>query len=136
MRSFQSFRGLGESVPILPASTTTKPPPIVDALPAVLKVGQGLLSSDDAYENAGVIQAKIENLKRMRSRVSGIPLLADFYTNEINKLQAKLVAAKRQTSIQLESEQATRDWRVLGYVIGAGVAIVAISASARLLRRS
>ena len=134
MRSFHGFHGLGDSAPVAasaPAST-----PLVNALPAVLKVGQGLLSSDDAYESAGVIQAKIENMKRMRSRVSGIPLLADFYTGEINKLQAKLVAAKRQTAIQFESEQATRDWRVLGYVIGAGVAIVALSASARLLRRS
>jgi hypothetical protein len=119
-----SFRGLGD------ASTPTTP--IQQALPTVLKTAQTLLESDDAYENAAVIQAKIQNYRKMKAQ---FPILATFYDNEINKLQAKLTAAQRQTTLQAETEQATRDWRTVGYAIGIGAAVLTVAATVRLLRR-
>jgi hypothetical protein len=70
-------------------------------------------------------------MKRMRQK---LPFLATFYTNEINKLQAKLSVAARKNALQTEGEQATRDWRTVGYAIGFGVAFLTIAASARILR--
>ena len=120
----RSVCGLGDAA---------NPTPFEQTLPAILKTAQSVLSSDDAYENEAVIRAKIENLKRMREK---IPVLAVFYTNEINKLQAKLSVASRQTALQREGEQATRDWRTVGYAAGIGVTLVAVAAAVRLLRGS
>ena len=119
-----SFRGLGSAA---------NPTPLEQSLPTILKTAQSVLSTGDAYETEAVIQAKIENLKRMRDK---IPVLSVFYTNEINKLHAKLSVSARQTAIQREGEQATRDWRSIGYAVGIGATLVAVAAAVRLLRGS
>lgn len=106
--------------------------PVQDALPAILKTAQGVLVSDDAYESVELIQAKISNLKQMKLK---IPALAWFYDNEIAKLKARLTAARRNVGIQMEGESATREWRFIGYAVGAAAVLMGISAAARLLRR-
>lgn len=114
------------------AEKGNKSAPVQDALPAILKTAQGVLASDDAYESVELIQAKIANLKKMKLRV---PALAWFYDNEIAKLKARLTAAQRNVGLQMEGESATREWRFIGYAVGAAAVLVGISAAARLLRR-
>ena len=123
-----AFRSLGTTE--IPASSPSDSPPITDALPAILQTVQSF-TSRDAFESVEVLQAKIKNYQDMKRRV---PAMAWFYDNEIRKMQAKLVAAQRAAKIQAEGEQATRDWRTVGYLIGGGAVVVAIAGAVRLIR--
>lgn len=101
------------------------------ALPIALQAASALLGPQDAYEDAGVLEAKIKNYQQMKRK---FPLLAGWYDNEIRKMKAKLEAAKRRTSLQAEGEQATREWRSLGYALAAGGVLVLISGAVALGR--
>jgi hypothetical protein len=78
----------------------------------------GLISKYLEEDDPAVIAAKIQNYQRMLQTFPGnIPPLKTFYTNEINKLQAKLATASAATSI-------TETWRSLGQT-GAALGIIA-----------
>ena len=126
MRStFHGLRGLGAD-PASPATT----PPIAEALPAILSTVQSL-TTKDAREEVGVLEARIKNYQDMKRR---FPNLAFFYENEIRKLYARLDAARARAQLQAEGEQATRDWRWFGYLISAGAAVVTVAVAANLLK--
>lgn len=101
------------------------------ALPVALQAVTSIIGPKDAYEDAGVIEAKIKNYKAMKAR---LPALAWWYDNEIAKLQAKLTAAKRRAALQAEGEQATREWRSLGYALAAGGVLVLVGGAVALAR--
>ena len=101
------------------------------ALPIALQAASALLGPQDAYEDVGVLEAKIKNYQGMKRK---FPLLAGWYDNEIRKMKAKLEAAKRRTSLQAEGEQATREWRTLGYALAAGGVLVLVGGAVALGR--
>ena len=57
---------------------------------------RGVLGLDDPEEEAAVIEAKIENLKRTRDSLP--PFSHGLYNNQINKLEAKLVVLSEQAA--------------------------------------
>ena len=124
------------------------PAPAAAALPGGFDLQKYLPSAAQAYatyEAAADPRAQVELLKakiaNMRTMKAKVPFAAVFYDNEIAKLQAKLRAAQSQVGVAKEKEQATRDWRQLGFtvsgvgiLIGAALLGVLVIGGARLAR--
>lgn len=90
---------------------------IATALPAIQTISEEL---SDPFRRAEVLEAKLANA-RARGAASA----------RIRVLEAKLGAARRTTGLRMESEQSTRDWRMLGKTgvtvgIGVGVALIVL----------
>ena len=83
-------------------------------------ISELISGSMDATQQKEVLQAKLKNLRRMKKK---FPLLTMFYDNQIEKVKAKLEAAKQRLELQKESQESTRTWRGLGQT-GVGVAVV------------
>ena len=147
MRGLHGLSGTGTFGIAMPAGVTPTaataaaptPAPGVDpsaaasALPIALQAAQAILGPQDAFEDAAVIEARIKNYQTMKRK---LPALAWWYDNEINKLKAKLDAAKRRAQLQAEGEQATREWRTLGYALAAGGVLVLVGGAVALVRVS
>jgi hypothetical protein len=83
--------------------------------PAITTVVEALT---DPYKRVKILEAKIKKAKRSGASAS-----------KIQRLQAKLEAAKHRLSIKDEALESTRDWRMLGKAgivtgIGIGAAII------------
>lgn len=134
MRGFGAVRGFGAADTPAAAAAPPGPPagaPVADALPVALQAASAMLGPKDAFEDVGVLEAKIKNFQQMKRK---LPALAWWYENEIRKLKAKLDAAKRRTALQAEGEQATREWRTLGYALAAGGVLVLVGGAVALGR--
>lgn len=104
---------------------------VSEAAKALLPVAKEILDTS-ATEDVEVLKAKIRNHRRMRDMMPPGPARV-IYQNEIDKLKAKLRAAEQAKRVELESQQATREWRVLGYTLtGTGV-FVGIAGALALL---
>lgn len=126
----------GPDVP--PAAAPALPQALQAYLPGVAQAAAAYEAAGDPRQQVELYKAKIQNLQAMKAR---IPLAAVFYDGEIAKLRAKLRAAQAQVSVATEKDQATRDWRKLGYTIsgvgillGAAVIGVVLIGGARLAR--
>ena len=87
--------------------------------------GWGALISaiEDPRERVATLKAKIANYERMR-RKYGIGPLGDLYTNEIRLMKARLKAEKKGLVIQKEGEGAVWIWRIAGWGIAGGLALL------------
>lgn len=119
-------------------------PPIFDQIKGMLAPAAQAYAtyeqSSDPRQQVELYKAKIGNMRTMKAK---FPALAFFYANEITKLQAKLRAAQAQVGVAAEKDQATRDWRKLGYtasgvgiVIGLGFLGLLLVGGARIARGS
>lgn len=106
------FGFLGGEVPMVPTAPTG-PSTLASQLAAI---AAGVVSSaTDPIKQEAVLEAKLQSAI---ARGAG--------ASEINLLRAKLEAARRASLMKVEGEQATREWRTLGQVLGySGVAVAA-----------
>lgn len=76
--------------------------------------------SSDPRVQVELLKAKIHNMQSMKAK---FPAFSFFYDNEIAKLKARLKAVSAQVATAAEKDQATKDWRKLGYT-ASGVGIL------------
>lgn len=107
-------------------------------LPGVAQAAAAYEAASDPRAQVELLKARIRNMQGMKEKM---PIAAIFYDNEIAKLRAKLRAAQANVNTAVEKDQATRDWRKLGYtfsgigiLIGAAVLGLVLISGARLAR--
>jgi hypothetical protein len=113
-----------------PYSYGDEAPPVVeeppkggstDYLNVVLPIAKSLLGIGEV-DDPDLIRAKIENLQGQMAKAlpspAGIPIpgTKQFYANEINKLQAKLVEAERTLALETQNQQLYTAMKVGGVV--------------------
>lgn len=80
------------------------------------------LAQKSATEQVEVLQAKIENQRRLRDAMP--EPIRTIYANNVRVMEAKLKAARQAKVLEREGQNAQRTWRLVGYTItGTGVAV-------------
>lgn len=88
----------------------------------------------DPRVRVATLKAKIKNYKRMRAKY-GFGPIADLYTNQIQLMQARLQAEKKNLGLEKEGETSTWGWRVGGWFVLGTVGLYFGAKAIRALRR-